>query len=334
MASPFAQLPAAIRAHLGPLAEDWPDEARSPRGACPLVADGEAGVAYPFSMARDARCCTAQPNLANFLAGRAGDTAVIRARLANKDGVSAWGIRAVTGYDDEFPLRAKQGFGRDVGMRCPFWVGGDHACGVWHGRSARCRAFFCRHERGLAGALSWSQAAGLGVALEAAIAEHFVAPLARAPTAAAGPDELLAWYARCAAAADALEAEAALAIVRAVPPPESAGDPDRLVTSPRGKLIAKLRVHRAAIADVLVPAVSAIEHHGDRVLLAGYSTFDAVSAPRTVFALLSRLDGATPWRTALAELADPALDEALVRELRRVGALRDPAGSDDPPETE
>src|SRR3569623_815355 len=127
---------------------------------------------------------------------------------------------------------------------------------------------------------------------------------------------------------------AARAIVRAVPPPESAGDPDRPVASPRGKLIAKLRVHRAAIADVLVPAVSAIEHHGDRVLLAGYSTFDAVSAPRTVFALLSRLDGATPWRTALAALADPALDAALVRALRRVGALRDPAGSDDPPETE
>ncbi|HEY6033756.1 MAG TPA: hypothetical protein VIV58_05835 [Kofleriaceae bacterium] len=334
MASPFAQLSAAIRAHLGALAEDWPDEARSTCGACPLVADGEAGVAYPFSMARDARCCTAQPNLANFLVGRAGDSAVIRARLANRDGVSAWGIRAVTGYDAEFPLRAKQGFGRDVGMRCPFWVGGEHACGVWQGRSARCRAFFCRHERGLAGALSWSHAAGLGVALEAAIAEHFVATLQHAPTAAAGADELLAWYARCAAAADALAAGDALAIVRAVPPPEPAGAPDRVVASPRGKLIAKLRVHRAAIADVLVPAVSAVEHHGDRVLVAGYSTFDAVSAPPTVFALLSRLDGATPWRTALAELADPALDEALVRELRRVGALRDPAGSDDPPETE
>ena len=40
------------------------------------------------------------------------------------------------------------------------------------------------------------------------------------------------------------------------------------------------------------------------------------------------------WFAAAADFADPRLDEALVLELRRVGALRDPAGSDDPPETE
>jgi hypothetical protein len=140
---------------------------------------------------------------------------------------------------------------------------------------------------------------------------------------------------------------------RAVPPATHDAAPDRIVESPRGRLIKKLRIYKAAVADVLVPAVSAIarpalpagaaspdgdaesiERRGDRVLVAGYSTFDAVSAPPSVFALLARLDGATPWRTALAELADPALDEALVLELRRAGALRDPAGSDDPPESE
>jgi len=332
--SPFAQLPEAIRARLGDLVDDWPEETRSSCAACPLVLEGEAGVAYPFSMARDARCCTAQPNLANFLAGRVGDPAVLRTRLANRDGVSAWGIRAVAGYDEAFPVRARHGFGRDVEMRCPFWVGGDHACGVWAGRSARCRAFFCRHDRGLAGALSWSQAAGLGVSLEAAVASYFVATLGGAPPNDASIDELLAWYARCASAADVLGAAEALAIVRTVPPAAPDASPERIVESPRGRLIKKLRIYKAAIADVLVPAVSKVERHGDRVLIAGYSTFDAVSAPPSVFALLNRLDGATPWRTALAELADPALDEALVLELRRAGALRDPAGSDDPPESE
>jgi hypothetical protein len=331
--SPFAQLPTAIRARLGDLADGWPEETRSTCSACPLVLEGEAGVAYPFSMAREARCCTAQPNLANFLVGRAGDVPVVRARLANRDGVSAWGIRAVAGYDDAFPARAKQGFGRDVGMRCPFWVGGDHACGVWAGRSARCRAFFCRHDRGIAGALSWSQAAGLGVSLEAAIAAHFVATLGP-PSDDASIDELLAWYARCATAADVLDDEAALAIVRAVPPVAPDAGPDRISQSPRGRLIQKLRVYKVAVADVLVPAVSKVETHGERVLVAGYSTFDAVSAPPSVFELLARLDGATPWRTAIAELARPELDEALVMELRRAGALRDPAGSDDPPENE
>jgi hypothetical protein len=335
MASPFAQLPAAIRAHLGELTEGWPDEGRSTCGACPLVTEGEAGAPYPFSMVRDARCCTAQPNLANFLVGLAGDVEVVRSRLANRDGVSAWGIRAVAGYDDAFLQRARVGFGRDLDMRCPFWVGGDHACGVWGGRSALCRGFFCRHDRGLAGAMSWSQAAGLGVLIEAAIADHLVATLGDAPGDGATTDALLAWYGRCAAAAGAIDPTAALAIVRAVPPPAPDGPVDRIATSPRARLIAKLRTHGAAIADVLVPAVSAFQREPDRVLIAGYSSFDAVSAPLSVFALLARLDGATPWRTALAELAPlhPELDEPLVRELRRVGALRDPAGSDDPPET-
>lgn len=334
MASPFAHLPAAITARLGELHDGWPDEERSTCGGCPLVKEGDAGVAYPFSMAREARCCTAQPDLANFLVGRVGDPAVLRARLAQRDGISAWGIRAVAGYDDAFPDRAKVGFGRDVTMRCPFWVGGDNACGVWHGRSARCRAFYCRHEHGLASAMSWSQAAGLGVSLEAAIAEHLVTTLGGAPAGDAPVDDLLAWFARCARAADVLGEAEALAIVRTIPPAVPHAPLDRLARSPRGRLIARLRVHRPALAEVLVPAVSATQRHGDRVLIAGYSTFDAVSAPASIFTFLSRLDGTTPWRAALAEVGDPALDEILVHELRRIGALRDPAGSDDPPETE
>jgi hypothetical protein len=329
MTSPFAHLPAAVRARLGELDGEWPDEPRSDCSACPLVVAGEAGVAYPFAMARDARCCTAQPQLANFLVGRVADAGVVRARIANRDGVSAWGIRATAGYDDAFPERAKAGFGRDVTMRCHFWVGGDHACGVWAGRSARCRAFFCRHERGLAGALSWSQAAGLGVAIESAIADHLVATLGGI-AAEASDDALLAWYARCAVAADALDDAAALAIVRRVPPVDPAAPPDRIVHSQRGRLIVRLRAHRPRIGAVLVPAISAVQRDGDSVWLAGYSTFDAVRAPASIFAFLAKLDGTLPWRDALAG----DVDEALVRELHRVGALRDPAGSDDPPESE
>jgi hypothetical protein len=56
----------------------------------------------------------------------------------------------------------------------------------------------------------------------------------------------------------------------------------------------------------------------DRVLLAGYSTFDAVDVPASVFVFLSRLDGATPWRDALV----PGISDDDVRELFRVGVLR------------
>jgi len=335
MASPFAQLPAAIRARLGELVDGWTEEPRSDCGRCPLVVAGDAGLPHPFSMAREVRCCTAQPQLANFLAGRVTDAPVVRARVANRDGVSAWGIRATAGYDDAFPARAKVGFGRDVGMRCPFWVGGDHACGVWAGRSARCRAFFCRHERGLAGAMSWSQAAGLAVSIEGAIAAHLVDTLGGVPPDASD-DALLAWYRRCTEAAELLDDSDALAIVRRVPPADAAGAADRVIASPRVRLIAKLRAHRPVLADRLVPAIAEVHRDGDVVWLAGYSTFDAVRAPAAVFALLAQLDGVRPWRDALAEVrtAHPELDEALIHELHRAGALRDPEGSDDPPETE
>ena len=334
MGSPFDQLPASIRARLGELAAGWTDEPRADCSRCPPVVLGDAGVPYPFSMADDARCCTAQPDLANFLVGRVITSDLVRARIQNRDGVSAWGIRATAGYDDAFQARSLTGFGRDVDLRCPMWVGGDHACGIWEGRSARCRAFFCRHEHGASAQLAYSQAAGLGVVIEATIAAYLVDALGG--IASDAPDaELLAWFARCAAAVDALDDAAVTEIVRRVPPIAEAPVRDRIPESPRGRLIAKLRVHRPAIAQRLVPAVSAAHDAGDGVWLAGYSTFDAVRAPPSIFALLSRLDSATPWRDALAAVqADhPELDEALVRELHRIGALRDPAGSDDPPET-
>ncbi len=335
MSSPFEQLPAAIRARLGELADDWNDEPRADCSSCPPSMLGEQGVPYPFSMDRDARCCTAQPDLANFLVGRVATADVVRSRIANRDGVSAWGIRATAGYDDTFPARSLAGFGRDLELRCPMWVGGDHACGIWAGRSARCRAFFCRHEHGLGAAMARSQAAGLGVVIEATIATYLVDTLGGVADRATD-DELLARYVRCATAVDTLEDAAVSEIIRRVPPiPDAPIGVERIRSSPRGRLIAKLRVHRPAIAELLVPAISAAHEASDAVWIAGYSTFDSVRAPSSIFALLARLDGTRSWRAALAEVEHdhPELDERLVRELHRIGALRDPAGSDDPPET-
>jgi hypothetical protein len=186
----------------------------------------------------------------------------------------------------------------------------------------------------------------LAVALESALADQLVesvATLGDAPFDApdAPVEAIESWFRRCAAAADAIGALEATAVVAGVPPVVAA-TPDvatRISRSPRGQLITLLRRHRREIAACLVPAVSAvqrIERDGD-LFVAGYSTFDAVRAPAAVFALLSRLDGVATWRDALAaaraETGELRLDDALVRELWRVGALRDPAGSDDPPDT-
>jgi len=72
--------------------------------------------------------------------------------------------------------------------------------------------------------------------------------------------------------------------------------------------------------------VQDVQWHGDRVFLVGYSEYDARWLDRSVFALLSRLDGRTPWRQALdqanAELDEP-LPASLVEDLWRADALEE-----------
>ena len=86
---------------------------------------------------------------------------------------------------------------------------------------------------------------------------------------------------------------------------------------------------------MLVATIADWLRDGDRVWLTGYSSYDGVAAPPSVFSLVGRLDGATPWPEALAaaraETGDVRLDDALVVELHRVGALSAADGSDDLP---
>jgi hypothetical protein len=330
----FAHLPAAVRQLLPEIETlDWPREVHADCDACPMIG-GEFG---PWGFSPETRCCTAQPALANFLAGRAlrrggiGRERVL-ARLADPGGVTPWGIDAPPEFDRRYVATLSHAFGRDRELRCPFWVGGDHTCGIWHDRSAVCRTWYCKHEDGAAGAVAWSRMQLVMSDVESRLAVWAIAQ-GDPPEGRASPARWARWF------------EEAAALVDAAPPEEIATlATDGLARYRRevGEFVAVRRLRRARVlADVLVPSLTETgraDH--DHVLLTGYSSFDAVRAPKGVFELLSRLDGTRTWRAALDEARAALaargapiawLDEGLVRELHRVSALRDPAGTDDLP---
>lgn len=319
--SAFDHLPAAARALAPELADGWAGEPKADCARCPMTA-AAADTPRAWAFSETTRCCTAHPSLPNFLVGRAvlrGDPGrgLICARLADPDGVSARGVFWPAAYERRYrELVDDDGaYGNDASMRCPYWVGGEHSCGIWRDRNSMCRAWYCKHERGHAGGIAWQRADVLATALELRIADLLVERGAPPSGPAPSIDAWLEWFAWCAGEADR------------VTPAELAPRLSRDLIELRGELV-QLKRPRKPIPEHLTPAITDLALVGDDVLVSGYSSFDGVRAPKTVFALLVRLDGDTPWRDALAaaraELRDPPwLDEALVRELYRVGALRE-----------
>jgi hypothetical protein len=238
----------------------------------------------------------------------------VRARIEDGAEIGALGIAPPRAFVEH--QRDPRGYGQAGSPRCPFWVGGDHACGVWHDRPPTCRGWFCKHDDGLGGAVGWSRTAVLAGEVELIVARHLAA-IGAAPAAGAAAEAWCDWYRWCAARVETLDASD-LAQMRA-----------HLPTAARDELVHIRRRPRRALADVVVPAVTDLHHGGDRVLLTGYSTYDAAAATPEIFAFLARLDGDTPWRDALA--ASSPVSETTVRELHRVGALRAVDGSDDLP---
>jgi hypothetical protein len=326
----FDHLPDAIRVLIPELTSlDWPAEVHADCERCPMVGDH---APHPWSFNAETRCCTAHPELANFLVGRAlrrgdpGRTKLLD-RLRDLDGVSAWGIDPQPWRRELLRDRSAEMFGRDLELRCPYWIGGDHSCGIWHDRSGICRTWYCRHEDGVAGAVSWQRMQGLMFEVESRLAvwaiEHGDPP--DEPATAA---DYAAWF------------ERAAVMVSNAPAAQIAPLATEVMRSRRDEIrtfvdIRQVR-RRRGMARVLVPSVSDLTRTDDGdALITGYSSFDAVRAPAAVFELLSRLDGKRTWKKALAEAreatGEPRLDEALVASLHRVGAVRDPKGRDDLP---
>jgi hypothetical protein len=76
--------------------------------------------------------------------------------------------------------------------------------------------------------------------------------------------------------------------------------------------------------DVPLASLAHWEHQGDRVALMPFSIFDPLYAPPWIFTLLSKLDGKTAWRDAVAATeaeVGEKLDPEFMPRLWRAGGL-------------
>jgi hypothetical protein len=327
----FDYLPAIVHTLLPEIdALEWPVETHADCANCPM-ASGKFGH---WSFQAVVRCCTAQPSMANWLVGRAlrrGGVGreLLMKRMEDPAGVSAWGIDPQPELDQKYIEEAAVTFGRDNGLRCPYWVEGPLSCGVWQDRSSTCRTWHCKHEEGIAGAVAWARMHDALFEVESRLALWAI-NRGDPPDDGARPAAWAKWFERCAELVDLARPEDVVNI---------AGGMQRW----RGEVVQFVDVkqlrRKRGVPDVLVPAISEMTELGGDVLLTGYSSFDAIRVTKDVFELLSRLDG-RPWREVLDETR-AALEargadvtwatEDLVRDLHRVCALRDPAGTDDLP---
>ena len=285
---------------------DWV-ETRADCANCVMLAS--AGVPADLAFIAATRCCTYHPLVPNFLLGNALRRSararrLISARMDDPSGVSSWGIVASQAWSERHSEVGSDGWGRDLALRCPYWVGGDETCGIWADRNGACRCWYCKHDTGPRAALLWMRMQLLLERIERRLAD-LCQRRGQAPTG--GGAELLAWYAWCADYIDAVDA----------------ADVDALRTelTPLVDLLAEVAARPPrSLPEVVVATVGEVQVRGDEVQISGYSSFDALTLPRSVFAFLALLDGERGWRQALAE-SGSALGQAQVVELYRVGAL-------------
>lgn len=295
-------------------------EARADCTSCVMLPERFGSTAHhPWAFNPITRCCTYHPELPNFLVGRAlqrgGQGADrIRERLLDVSGVSAWGIMPSDGFRAS-RAASTVGFGRDPAMRCPFWVGGTHTCGVWHDRNAVCRTWFCKHGQGVVALARWTALRKALTLMERRLAELCV-QAGEPPDGADGPEAWEAWFVACAERVDSLSTEELGALRTAE------------LHEVKRQLMACMNVPAPYLPDVVVPVIRRYVTTPAGLGLEGYSSYDGIEVDPRIVHFFAALDGQQSWRQALEHTRDACgntVDEALVRELHRVDILQSPA---------
>lgn len=319
--SALHNLPPAVLKWLGDL--DLPDEPRADCGACPMACSAEALPQHPRRFLDEARCCTYHPALPAWMVGQileAGGQgeALIVARMADRDGVSAAGIRASSTHVQRRIALGDDGFGRSAEVRCPYWVGGELACGIWNHRDAVCRSWFCKTEDGPRSVALWMRLKSLLRTLEDHL-RHLCDARGTPPPDDAPTAVLLDWYRQCAG----FIAELTVADL---------DDEEGVLTEVRDTLAGLRGALNQPLPAVLGASIRDMRPVEGGMEMQGYSRWDPVVVPRGIFRVLGRLTGELGWREALAlangELEEP-LEEALIEEMYRRGALREIGGAED-----
>lgn len=274
--------------------EPLPDERLADCARCPLAGD-------PFLP--DVRCCTYQPALPNFFAGRAlrrGGVGAerVRARIARADGVGPLGISPPDGWAEQYARERDAGFGRDPSWRCPFWVEGPLSCSIWPDRNSVCLSWHCKHVDGVRGHRRWSAVSALGQAVERRLAAWCAVG---EPPPPGDVDGWVAWYVGCAERIESASAE------------DLAGLGDDALDRLRADCVPA----PTPMPDVLAPCVRDVRPAGDAVELVGYTPWHTLTLPRAVFVLLAEMDGERTWPEAVARAraSDPSVDPAWVARL-------------------
>ncbi len=149
-------------------------------------------VLLPVAFDPDARCCTFQPHVWNFLAGaalldRSAAGAVARASvLARLD--SAGGTPLGLPRSRRHAALSELGgsaFGRARSLTCPHYVVDGSLCGIWQHRESTCATWFCKHEHGAVAKRFWDRLHALLRIAEESVARHAVLELDLGPEALA-----------------------------------------------------------------------------------------------------------------------------------------------------
>lgn len=286
-------LPAPFLAVLPELAGlAFPDE---PLASCARCAMAPRAHPEPGAVAftAPARCCTYQPTLPSWLAGRAlrrgGPGAErVRARIDAGDGAHPVGLRPDPALAARWRSRPADAYGRDPTLTCPYWREGEAlACAVHPDRNAVCRTWHCRLGAGARAQAAWGALNVVLVELERALAD--LCERALPPPADGAPGEAwAAWYVACADRVDALGPDDR----EALRTPRLLGLLDRLRQ--------RVAERDAPMPERPVPQVRDWVVGPDGVWLSSFSPFDRWRGPPWIFELLSRLDG-RPWRDAVRD---------------------------------
>jgi Fe-S-cluster containining protein len=140
-------------------------EAKATCGDCAMCdktggASGD-GTAY---FRPDAKCCTFQPHLPNYLVGavlRDVDPGLadggrrIRARIAQRIGVTPQWLAPGRKYALLLEASRLTSFGRSTALRCSFYEPDGGLCTIWKHRDSACSTFFCKHVGGADGKAFW-----------------------------------------------------------------------------------------------------------------------------------------------------------------------------------
>jgi hypothetical protein len=139
-------------------------EPRSTCERCAMVAWPEVTDPIPQAFQPNVKCCSYQPELYNFNAGRVladshplgeASRAYVRKRIAERAGVTPLSIASSAVYRTIYE-NSTGAFGRSMSLRCPHYVDKDGGlCGIWQHREAVCTTYFCKYEHGAMGRVWW-----------------------------------------------------------------------------------------------------------------------------------------------------------------------------------